>query len=272
MTTDTDHDADTSADQPDDRPTTRSGRSAEAARAAARPRSTGAAGTTADRRTPLAPRRAPEPATRAAATRSTPAAPGAASSRLPWILAVLGLVGTVAFASLWLTGRGEDGGGGDPASATVEVKEAAERFATSLTNFDGATIDADVDEIVAQSTGDFRDEVDQFFGSDTRVQLKEASASSRGEIRSSYVQTVEGDRGTAFVVLDQTIANNRSPQPKADTLRMEVALRLVDGAWLVQRVNVLDAPSGTYSGAADAGADAPTTTAPAGATTTVPGG
>lgn len=256
MTTETDHDAD-EATEPKDGPRPEV---SEAARAAARP----APSTGARRTGSVAPRRAPTPEANRRASDPKPATP-ARTSRLPWVLAALGLVGTLVFGGLWLSARGDDAGSATATTgAAADVEAAANRFAKALTNFDGATIDANVDQIVALSTGDFQDEVDQFFSSDTRKQLKEASASSRGEIRSSYVQGIDGDRGSAFVVLDQTIANDRSPQPKADTLRMEVALREVDGEWLVQRVNVLDAPSGTYSGAAAAG-DEP-------ASTTVPGG
>jgi hypothetical protein len=169
--------------------------------------------------------------------------------RLPWILAILGLVGTLAFGLAWLNAR--DGGSGAASSSdrSAELLKAAKDFSKDLTNFDGATIDRDFDRITARATGDFRSQADQFFSSDVRSQLKKAQASSRGEVRSAYVQTVDGDRGTVFVVVDQTIANNASPQPQADTLRMELGLVRRDGTWKVERVSVLTAPSGGATGA-----------------------
>jgi hypothetical protein len=74
-------------------------------------------------------------------------------------------------------------------------------------------------------------------------------------VRSAFVQTVDGDRGTVFVVVDQTIANNQSPQPQADTLRMELGLIRKGESWLVERVAVLTAPSGGSTGT---GATTPT--------------
>jgi hypothetical protein len=170
--------------------------------------------------------------------------------RLPWILAVLGLIGTLGFGLAWAGARDGGSGAGTATEGSSELLKAAKAFSKDLTNFDGATIDRDFDRITAQATGDFRSQADQFFSSDVRSQLKKAQASSRGEVRSAYVQTVDGDRGTVFVVVDQTIANNASPQPQADTLRMELGLVQRDGTWKVERVSVLTAPSGGATGAA----------------------
>lgn len=174
-------------------------------------------------------------------------------SRLPWVLAALGLVGTLVFGVLWLGARdgGSDAGAGS-SGAGAEVLSSARAFSEDLTNFDGATIDRDFDAITDRATGEFRSQADQFFSSDVRSQLKTAQASSRGEIRSAYVQSVDGNRATVFVVVDQTIANNASPQPQADTLRMELGLVQRQGSWKVERVAVLTAPSG---GSTDSAAD-----------------
>jgi Mce-associated membrane protein len=164
------------------------------------------------------------------------------ATRLPWALAIAGLVGTLVFGGLWLSARG-----GHPATAkesaqTTAVRASAEDFSKALTNFDGATIDRDFDRLLGLSTGDFQDQADQFFSSATRKALKQAQASSRGEIRSAYVQSVRGDRASVFVVVDQTIANNKSPQPQADTVRMELTLQRGADGWQVSRVNVLQPP------------------------------
>jgi hypothetical protein len=177
-------------------------------------------------------------------------APTVRPPRLPWILAALGLIGTLGFGLAWANARDGASGAGTATEGSSELLKAAKTFSKDLTNFDGATIDRDFDRITAQSTGDFRSQADQFFSSDVRSQLKKAQASSRGEVRSAYVQTVDGDRGTVFVVVDQTIANNASPQPQADTLRMELGLVQREGTWKVERVSVLTAPSGGATGAA----------------------
>ena len=175
-----------------------------------------------------------------------PGRPGR-SDRPARVLAALGLLGTVVFGVAWLSSRNGATEATTSSRTSREVRAAAVAFSKDLTNFDGATIDRDVDRLTARSTGEFLRQSDQFFSTKVRTQLKAAQASSRGEVRSAFVQSMRGDRGTVFVVVDQTIANNRSPQPQADTLRMELGLVRVGDAWKVERVAVLTAPSGTGS-------------------------
>lgn len=252
MTADTDR---PDTDRPDtDRPDTGGG--------ADRP---GGSGRTKVARTPTRrPRRAPVATARGDDATAEPAAdddggapattdpervgPSWSRRNLPWLLAVAGLIGTVGFATAWQLERGEGtstvvvGSGSDETSAMLEV---ARDFSAALTNFDGAEIDRDVTGMADLATGEFRDQLDTFFSSEIRAQLKEAQASSRGEVRDAYVQRSEDDRGTVFVVVDQTIANNRSPQPQADTVRMELGLVETESGWRVNRVAVLSAPTGS---------------------------
>ncbi|MCU1354019.1 MAG: hypothetical protein JWM05_3228 [Acidimicrobiales bacterium] len=184
----------------------------------------------------------PRTARRAAAPRAA-AASREDASRLPrparpWALmaiAVLGLAGTLGFGLAWRQARGDRGSAATagPTGPAADMQVAARDFAMALTTFDGATIDRDVARLDKYGTGKFGDELSQFFSTKIRTQLKEAQASSRGDIRSLYVESFDGDRGRAFAVVDQTIANNRFPQPQADTLRLDLGLKLVDGAWKV---------------------------------------
>lgn len=162
------------------------------------------------------------------------------------VVALLGVVGTLVFAGLWIgerrAGQGE---------AAMEAR--GEEFLLALTNFDAATVDEDFDRLVDMGTGDFEAEADQFFGSDVREALKEVQASSRGEVRELYVQSFSGDRGRVFGVVDQTIANNRFPQPQADQLRVELTLEHTGGEWQVSDVLVLEAPNAASGAATAAG-------------------
>jgi Mce-associated membrane protein len=164
------------------------------------------------------------------------------------VLAVLGIIGTLVFAGLWIRDQRADQG-----QNAMQAK--GEEFLLALTNFDAATVDEDFDALVELGSGDFASEADQFFGSDVREALKEVQASSRGEVRDVYVQSFDGGRGRIFAVVDQTIANNRFPQPQADQLRVELTLEHVDGDWHVSDVLVLEAPN-TASSAATAASGA----------------
>ncbi|QYG92932.1 hypothetical protein HC251_11155 [Iamia sp. SCSIO 61187] len=215
---------------------------------------------------PGAPRRgAAAPARSRAAARPVP------SVATVWkVLAVLGVLGTIGFGLAWRAADSRAATEDGLAPEVVEMRTEAREFGIALTNFDAATIDADFDRILDFATGDFAEEADRFYDEEIRAQLRDAQATSRSEIRDIYVQGFSGDRGVVFFVADQTVANNRSPQPITDTLRVELTMVRVDGEWKVQTVEVLDAPPGAQLQGADLGAEggaggeppAPTTTAP----------
>jgi hypothetical protein len=191
------------------------------------------------------------------------------------VVAVLGVLGTIAFGLAWRAASGDAVTADGLSPDVVEMRTAGREFAIALTNFDAATIDADFDRIVDSATGDFAEEADRFYDEDIRTQLRDAQATSRSEIRDIYVQSFAGDSGRIFFVADQTVANNLSPQPITDVLRVELGMALVDGEWKVRTVVVLDAPPGTQLGAsglpgvAEAADAASTTTT---TSTTAPGG
>jgi hypothetical protein len=186
----------------------------------------------------------------------------------------LGPLGTIGFGLAWRSADSravtEDG----LAPAVVDMRTAGREFAIALTNFDASTIDADFDRIVDFATGDFAEEADRFYDEEIRSQLRDAQATSRSEIRDIYVQSFSGDTGVVFFTADQTVANNLSPQPITDTLRVELGMIRVEGAWKVRTVEVLDAPPGSQLDASGLGDEAaeqvPEGTAPA--STTTPGG
>ncbi|CAN5606198.1 hypothetical protein BH20ACT2_BH20ACT2_06240 [soil metagenome] len=183
------------------------------------------------------------------------------TARAPrWLvaLAVLGVLGTALFAVLWI--RSDDAG-----PDTTEMAGTAREFVTALTNFDGADIDEDFDAIAGFAAGEFADQIETTFGDQqTRTDLREAQAASRGEIVDLFVQSFDGDQGRVFAVVDQTVANNRTPAPQADTLRAEIVLREIDGEWKVIALNVLQAPAAGPVTEPGADGEATTTTAPPG--------
>ena len=158
------------------------------------------------------------------------------------LLALAGLTGTLAFGLAWNHERGHNGG-------INEAKATARNFLTALTNFDGKSIDADFDRIISYGTGTFAQQADQFYADkDTRNALRVRQASSRGEIKDLFVQSSVNGRVRFYSVIDETIANNTSPTPRADELRIEVGLVKVKGSWRVYDVRVLQAPSDAVTG------------------------
>lgn len=151
------------------------------------------------------------------------------------IVAILGLLGSIGFGVAWW--RADAAG-----HRSQEARNTTRDFLLALTNFDAATVDADFARIQSYATGDFANQAQQFFGSQVRQALKEVQASSRGEVRSLYVESQSGNRASVFGVVDQTIINRKFTAPEADELRIDVTLVQVGGHWRVSEVNVLQAP------------------------------
>ena len=167
------------------------------------------------------------------------------------IIGLLGILGSILFATLWLLEVRSD-------RQADRAEETARDFVVALTNFDGDTINEDFDRIESYATDDFVEDLDRFFDAETRQALATVKASSRGQIRHLYMQSFDDGRARFFAVVDQTIANSKLPAPQADELRLEFGLREVGGNWRVYDLRVLQAPPATVAG----GVGSPTTTAP----------
>ena len=175
------------------------------------------------------------------------------------VIAVLGVVGTAVFGHAWASLNGQQ-------DQQAQVRGVTNSFLLALTNFDAKSVDADFNRIQQYATGSFATQSNQFFGSTIRSQLEAALASSRGQIRSQFVQSINGNKASVYSVVDQTYVNNKMTSPSADELQIQTDLTLTGSGWKVSNVTVLN-----NSGAAGTGStssSSTTTTVPA--TTTTP--
>ena len=173
------------------------------------------------------------------------------------VVAVLGIVGTLVFFFLWRGERSDD-------ARADDARETAEEFLTSLLEFDGATINEDFDRILEFGTGEFLLEAEDFYADpELRQALGENQVASRWEPKDIFVQSVEGDTARVFAVGDQTIANNQTPEPVRDEVRIEIGLVHEDGDWKVFDLAVLEAPADASGpGFVEPNATTTTTTTP----------
>jgi len=149
-------------------------------------------------------------------------------------VAVLGIAGTVFFGLRW---QELD----DAEADRSEVEDAASVFLEALFTWDGTTVDADFDRILAYATGEFEEEAQSTFNDDEiRRSLRENRAGSRMEELDTFTRAIDGDEARVFAVVDQIAANARFPEGRADTVRLEIGLTRVDGEWKVFDVNVID--------------------------------
>jgi hypothetical protein len=152
------------------------------------------------------------------------------------VVAVLGVAGTVTFWQKWSGLNGTE-------QAAAQARQSASTFLVALTNFDAKSVDADFTRITDMATGPFAKQADQFFNSSIRQQLETALASSRGQVRSLYVQSVGGGQATVYAVVDQLYVNRTLSAPQSDVLRVVVQLDQQGGTWKIADVTVLEGPS-----------------------------
>ncbi len=175
------------------------------------------------------------------------------------VIAVLGVVGTAVFGNAWATLSDRQG-------QQAQVESVTNNFLLALTNFDAKSVDADFNKIQQYATGSFASQSNQFFGSTIRSQLEAALASSRGQIRSQFVQSINGNSASVYSVVDQTYINNKMTSPSADELQIQTDLTMTGSGWKVSNVTVLN-NSGAGSGTGSTSSSSTTTTVPAATTT-----
>ena len=156
----------------------------------------------------------------------------------PWVLAVV-LLGTT-LANYWLlrNERNED-------AQVEEIQDTASDFLFALTNFSAKTIDEDVKRLQGYAVGQFADEVEETFSPERIQQIKQAKVESVGEVRTVFVEDVNGESATVFGVVNETVTNAASQAPRTDVLRVELEMvETIDG-WKVSQVNILQTSGGT---------------------------
>ncbi len=172
------------------------------------------------------------------------------------VVAALGIAGTIGFGHAWANQR-------STLSRETAARNTAQDFLLALTNFTSKNVDAQFNEVQSFATGPFESQSNQFFGSSIRQQLEAALASSRGQIRNLYVQSVSGSAASVYGVVDQTYVNNKMSSPAADVLRVVVDLTDTSSGWKISAVTVLNDPSSSTAPASGASSStAPASGAP----------
>jgi hypothetical protein len=201
------------------------------------------------------PAKEPKKKARAQRNGAERARPSRRAFRLVSIVALLGIIGTVAFGVLYTT-KGSDAPVQDPA-----VVSASRAFLTDFFNFNAKTVDSDFNAVSAMATGAFATQSQQFFNASIRKALEQALAESRGQIRYIAVQSENQAAGTAsvYAVVDQTYVNNKISSPQADVVRLVADLKQVNGVWKISDVTVLEGatPASTGSASGSAGSNVP---------------
>ncbi len=154
---------------------------------------------------------------------------------LPWILFGLAAVAAVTFGMLWQQEWSK-------ANEQDELRAQATEFINDLTSISAETAEADAEEIRAWAVGDFAEEAEVFYGDKAIDAVKESDASTEGAIESLYVQSLEDGEASVFAVVDYTVTNAGTAEPKTDTIRMDIEMIESEAGWKVNSVRVLESP------------------------------
>ena len=157
---------------------------------------------------------------------------------MPWTLFVIAAGAAITFLILWQEAETRE-------NEQEEVLETATAFIEALTNFSADTIDEDAERIKSFAVGDFEEEVDTFFGPRAVEAIKQAEATSVGEIQELFIQSIDEDEASVFAVVSETITNASTTEPRTDTLRLEVGLIKTGSGWKVNDVEVFQSPGQT---------------------------
>ena len=115
-------------------------------------------------------------------------------------------------------------------AARSDVVRAAERFAVQVNNYDVSSVDRYQATITPLLSPKFKDEFEKAM-TDIITSVKQAKMTSKGEVLSSAVASLDPDSAQVLVVSDanvKTVFDTR-----ARHFRWEVSLVRIDGRWLV---------------------------------------
>ncbi|MEU0562658.1 hypothetical protein [Dactylosporangium sp. NPDC006015] len=146
------------------------------------------------------------------------------------VVMCVALTGAGVFGSRWYGDRMLD-------RAHQQALAAAKQTTVNFVSVSAASVDRDLQRIVAGATGDFRDE---FTRGQTQVRaaIVENNVESRGTVLRAAL--VSGDRSAAVVLVavDATVRNAKSPEGRASHFRiqLDVAHDRGSGRWLVSRL------------------------------------
>ncbi len=164
---------------------------------------------------------------------------------MPLLLGGLVLSVAVAgvFAALWLTNvdTSPEDVGEFLEARRPEVTERASEIATLLLNYDSTNIEDVGGELLALSTGDFRQDYEQIVSRELQEALARAASSSRGQIlEGPDVYFRSASEAVAIMRLSQTTQSNENPGGRTFDYVMRLTLvHTSDGGWKADDAEIL---------------------------------
>ena len=121
--------------------------------------------------------------------------------------------------------------------ASQAALAAAQAFTVNLTSIDTSKVDQNFNDVVNASTGEFKDAYTQS-ATQLRQILIDNKALSKGTVIDSAVKAASKDKADVILFVDQWITNSVDPKPRLDRSRVALTMKLVDGKWLAEKVDL----------------------------------
>jgi Mce-associated membrane protein len=119
--------------------------------------------------------------------------------------------------------------------AREQAVAAAKQATVDFVSVSAASVDRDLQRILAGTTGDFRDEFSRG-QSQVRAAVVENNVESRGTVLRAALLSGDSRRATVLVAIDATVRNTNAPDGRQSHYRVQVELSRRDGTWLVSRL------------------------------------
>lgn len=124
------------------------------------------------------------------------------------------------------------------AQARDDAVEAAREFARLVATYSPDTLDDDFENVLAHTTGRFRDEYEDA-SSKLRRSILKLEGRSTGKVHAVGVISADANRAEVAVFLDQVVRNAGVQEPRTDRTRMRLVLVREDGEWLVSELELV---------------------------------
>ena len=161
-------------------------------------------------------------------------APDRMSSRGAVVLIALALlVAVLATVSVMLLRT--DQGRRDEQAQEQDVLVTAHQVAVDLVTLRYDSARDDLDQILASTTGGFRQQFADVSGSFEKV-LGDGQVQSTGQVELAGISKIIDGQATVLAAVTSTVKNTEAPDGERRTYRMRLTLDDIDGAWLVSNV------------------------------------
>jgi len=125
------------------------------------------------------------------------------------------------------------------ASSQEDISTVATRFTGNLVTFDYKTLDADLQRILKDATGNFQTQFHTALGGDLNVfrrAIQQSQAQSTGDVKGASVSSRDENTATVLVFVSQTIRNKTHPAPRTELRLLELTLVKTPQGWKVDNV------------------------------------